>query len=131
MFTKSVLLILMLTLSLCCIAQEETKPIELELLKTYVGVWDAEIEVWPKGINAASIKFKGVEKNRLYGEHWMKKLKLDKLQLEDLTIEIVKPENWNEVQDYAAKKWARQFYSKMKKDSKWKDLKSIMESMLE
>ena len=61
----------------------------------------------------------------------MKKLKLDKLQLEDLTIEIVKPENWNEVQDYAAKKWARQFYSKMKKDSKWKDLKSIMESMLE
>lgn len=71
MFTKSVLLILMLTLSLCCIAQEETKPVELELLKTYVGVWDAEIEVWPKGINAASIKFKGVEKNRLYGEHWI------------------------------------------------------------
>lgn len=47
------------------------KPIELDLLKGYVGVWDAEIEVWPAGPEAPSIKFNGVEKNRPYGQHWI------------------------------------------------------------
>jgi hypothetical protein len=56
-----------------CIAQEEpkSKPIALELLKASVGVWDAEIEVWPEGPDSPSIKFKGVEKNRPYGEYWI------------------------------------------------------------
>ncbi len=56
---------------LACIAEEETKPIELGVLKSYIGVWDGEIEVWPMGLEAASIKFKCVETNRAYGKHWI------------------------------------------------------------
>jgi hypothetical protein len=53
--------------------QEETgpKPAELEILKAYIGVWDASIEVWPEGPEAPSIKFQGVETNRPYGEYWI------------------------------------------------------------
>ena len=60
-------------LALSCIAQEEpkSKPIELEVLKASIGVWDAEIEVWPEGPDSPSIKFKGVETNRPYGEYWI------------------------------------------------------------
>ena len=60
-------------LALTCIAQEEpkSKPIELEVLKASIGVWDAEIEVWPQGPDSSSIKFKGVETNRPYGEYWI------------------------------------------------------------
>lgn len=56
-----------------CIAQEkpESKPIELETLKASIGVWDADIEVWPAGPDADSIKFKGVETIRAYGEFWI------------------------------------------------------------
>ena len=59
--------------ALSCIAQEtpKAKPIELEVLKASVGVWDAEIEVWPQGPDSPSIKFKGVEENRPYGEYWI------------------------------------------------------------
>lgn len=55
------------------IAQEKPKstPIELEVLKAAVGVWDAEIEVWSQGLDSPSIKFKGVETNRPYGEYWI------------------------------------------------------------
>ena len=60
-------------LALSCIAQEEpkSKPIELEVLKAYIGVWDAEIEVWPAGTDSPSTTFKGVETNRPYGEYWI------------------------------------------------------------
>lgn len=56
-----------------CTAQEKpkSKPIELQVLKESVGVWDAEIEVWPQGPDKASIKFKGVETIRPYGEYWI------------------------------------------------------------
>ena len=53
------------------IAQDTPKPIELAIIKSYVGVWDAEIEAWPSGLDAPSIKFKGVETNRAYGEYWI------------------------------------------------------------
>ena len=55
------------------IAQEtpESVPIELEVLKAYIGVWDAEIEVWPEGLDSPSTTFKGVETNRPYGEYWI------------------------------------------------------------
>jgi hypothetical protein len=64
---------LVFSLSLSCIAQEEpkAKPIELEVLKASLGVWDAEIEVWPEGPDSPSIKFKGVETNLPYGEYWI------------------------------------------------------------
>jgi hypothetical protein len=55
------------------IAQEtrESMPIELEILKAYIGVWDADIEVWPEGLDSPPITFKGVETNRPYGEFWI------------------------------------------------------------
>ena len=64
---------LLYCLALSCIAEEkpDPKPIELEVLKGYIGVWDAEIEVWPEGPDSPSIKFKGVETNRAYGENWI------------------------------------------------------------
>jgi len=70
-YTLSTALIVGLALS--CFAQEEPKstPIELEVLKASMGVWDAEIEVWPQGLDSPSIKFKGVETNRPYGKHWL------------------------------------------------------------
>lgn len=65
--------IMMLGLALSCVAQEkrEENPIELEVLKAAIGVWDAEIEVWSQGLESPSIKFKGVETNRAFGEHWI------------------------------------------------------------
>jgi len=74
MLTKSTLsTVLILGLTLPCTAQETPKvnPIELEVLKASIGVWDAEIEVWPQGLDSPSIKFKGVETNLAYGEHWI------------------------------------------------------------
>lgn len=55
------------------VAQDEkdTDPVELEYLKASVGVWDAEIEVWPNGPDGDSIKFTGVETIRAYGKHWL------------------------------------------------------------
>ena len=60
-------------LSLFCIAQEKpkAKPIELEVLKASIGVWDAEIEMWPQGPDSPSITLKGVETNRPYGKYWL------------------------------------------------------------
>lgn len=67
-------------LSLCFIfsfalssfAQEKPDtPVELEVIKASIGVWDAKIEVWPRGLDAPSIKFEGVETNRAFGEHWI------------------------------------------------------------
>lgn len=59
--------------ALSCMAEEKpkSKPIELEGLKTFIGVWDAHIEIWPEGPKASSIKLKGVETNRAYGEYWI------------------------------------------------------------
>ena len=60
--------------SLTCIGQEKQevkKPVELDVLKASVGVWDAEVEVWPRGLDAPSTKFTGVETNRAFGEHWI------------------------------------------------------------
>jgi len=47
------------------------QPVELEVLKASVGVWDAVIEVWPRGPDATSTTFKGVETNRAYGDYWI------------------------------------------------------------
>ena len=74
MFTKSALsTALVFGLALSCIAQEkpQSKPIELEVLKASIGVWDAEIEVWPAGPDSPSTKLKGVETNRPYGQYWI------------------------------------------------------------
>ena len=46
-------------------------PAELQILKDSLGVWDAEVEVWPQGLDSASIKFIGVETNRAFGAHWI------------------------------------------------------------
>ncbi len=40
-------------------------------MKACLGVWDAENEDWPEGPDSSSIKFKGVETNRPYGEYWI------------------------------------------------------------
>ena len=40
-------------------------------MKASIGVWDAEIEIWPQGPDSPSITFKGVEENRPYGEYWI------------------------------------------------------------
>ncbi len=74
MLTESTLpAALIFGLALSCSAQEKPKsePIELEVLKAYIGVWDAEIEVWPAGPDSPSTTFKGVETNRPYGEYWI------------------------------------------------------------
>ena len=64
---------LLLGLSLHCLAEEDAKPepVELEALKASIGVWDAEIEVWPAGLDAPSTTFKGVETNRAFGKYWI------------------------------------------------------------
>ena len=66
-------IVLTFSLTLFCAAQEKpkAKPVELEVLKESIGVWDAEIEVWPQGPDSDSIKSKGVETNRAYGEYWI------------------------------------------------------------
>ena len=72
MFLRSALMALVVFgWAFCCIAQEKPQPIELEVLKASVGVWDAEIEVWPAGPDSPSITFKGVETVRPYGEYWI------------------------------------------------------------
>ena len=65
--------LLTMALALPCVAQEETKSETgaLEILKSLVGVWDAEMEVWPRGPDKASMKLKGVETNKAYGKHWL------------------------------------------------------------
>ena len=52
-------------------AEAHSKPVELEVLKASIGVWDAEFEVWPAGLDAPSTKFEGVETNRAFGEYWI------------------------------------------------------------
>ena len=72
MLTKSTFLaVLVLGLAVSGPAQDkpEAKPVELDVLKASIGVWDAEIEVWSQGLDSPSIKFKGVETNRPYGKH--------------------------------------------------------------
>ena len=74
MFTKSVFSVaLVIALAHVCLAQEKpvAKPVELEVLKASIGVWDADIEVWPQGLDSPSMKMKGVETNRPYGEYWL------------------------------------------------------------
>lgn len=65
--------VLVFGFALTCIAQEKptSTPSELEVVQASLGVWDAEIEVWPEGLDAASVKFKGVETNRPYGQYWL------------------------------------------------------------
>ena len=72
MLTKLMLAIsIVLGATLSGFAEDKTMPVELEVLKSYVGVWDAEIEVWSAGPDSPSTKFKGVETNRPYGNHWI------------------------------------------------------------
>lgn len=55
------------------VAQDDknAEPVELEVLKASVGVWDAEIEVWPAGPDGETVKFSGVETIRAFGDHWI------------------------------------------------------------
>lgn len=64
---------LVLSFTISSPAQEKSasKPVELEVLKASVGIWDATIEVWPQGPDKESITFTGVETNRAFGEHWI------------------------------------------------------------
>lgn len=74
MLTKySLAAVLIVGVALPCIAQEtpQSTPIELEELKAYVGVWDAEIEVWAAGLDSPPTTFRGVETNRPYGDYWI------------------------------------------------------------
>lgn len=74
MFIKSTLLMaIFLGAAVSGFAEDQVdeKPAELDVLKASVGIWDAEIEVWAQGPDSASIRFKGVETNRAYGEHWI------------------------------------------------------------
>ena len=64
-------LVLIATWTGVVVAEESSIPIELSVLQNYVGVWDANAEVWPSGLEAKSIKFKGVETNRAFGKHWI------------------------------------------------------------
>jgi len=56
-----------------CSGEEEakSKPKELQVLKASIGIWDAEFEVWPVGLDSPSMTFKGVETNRAFGEYWI------------------------------------------------------------
>ncbi|NND98640.1 MAG: DUF1579 family protein [Pirellulaceae bacterium] len=67
----SLVTLFVISTALCSVAQENQKPIELDVLKGSIGVWDAEIEVWPAGLDAPSTQFKGVETNRPHGEYWI------------------------------------------------------------
>ena len=78
MLSRAILTTLLLRLLFCCLGDSceaddsaATNPVELDVLKASIGVWDAEIEVWPQGPDAPSITFQGVETNRAYGEHWI------------------------------------------------------------
>ena len=56
-----------------CSGEEEakSKPKELQVLKASIGIWDAEFEVWPVGLDSPSMTFKGVETNRAFGDYWI------------------------------------------------------------
>lgn len=69
--TLAAVLILTCTFNVRAADEVKSEPAELAVLKESIGVWDAEIEVWPQGPKAKSIKFKGVETNRAYGKHWL------------------------------------------------------------
>ena len=74
MFLKLTLTaVLVLSVSLSCIAQEPVwlKPPELEVLKAAIGVWHAQVEVWPEGPDSPSILFDCIETNRPYGDYWI------------------------------------------------------------
>lgn len=68
---KSIAVILALPFFLMAQEAPNDRPPELEVLKGSVGVWDAEIVVWPKGPDSSSITFHGVEKIRPYGDFWI------------------------------------------------------------
>lgn len=62
----------LLALALSVSAQEQAaQPDELKVLESFVGVWDATIEVWPNGKESPSMEFSGVETIRAYGKHWL------------------------------------------------------------
>jgi hypothetical protein len=65
------IIVFLVTLPSAAETTSDAKPVELEVLKGYVGVWDADIEVWPKGPDAPSMSFKGVETIHAYGEYWL------------------------------------------------------------
>jgi len=47
------------------------EPVELEVVKSSIGVWDCEFKVWAQGPDADPMTFKGVETNRGFGEYWL------------------------------------------------------------
>lgn len=69
--TQCALVVCMVIAPTIAAEDSTTPPIELQVLKDAVGVWDAEIEVWPGGTDSPSIKFRGVETNHAYGKHWI------------------------------------------------------------
>ncbi len=69
------LLCVVFALAFCVpsVAQDTTvdRPAELQVVKSWVGTWDASVEVWPQGLDSPSIKFTGVETNEAHGEYWI------------------------------------------------------------
>ncbi|MEM0896242.1 MAG: DUF1579 family protein [Verrucomicrobiota bacterium] len=63
--------LLSLTSSTLNAEDADTVPVELEVLKGSIGVWDAEGEVWAQGLDKESIKFTSVETNTAFGHHWL------------------------------------------------------------
>ena len=51
--------------------KESGQPAELEVIKGSIGVWDAEVEVWPNGPDNAAMKMKGVETVEAHGQYWL------------------------------------------------------------
>ena len=49
--------------------KKKSTPIELKAIASYVGVWDAVIEVFAQGPDKAPLKMKGVE-NDLFQRKW-------------------------------------------------------------
>lgn len=51
--------------------QKVDPPVELEVIRNSIGVWDCEFQVWTQGPDAAPMTFTGVEKVRAFGEYWL------------------------------------------------------------
>ncbi|MEL7496520.1 MAG: DUF1579 family protein [Planctomycetota bacterium] len=61
-----------LGLGISSFAQEPKEaPVELEVVKSSIGVWDAEVKVWMSGLDAPPTQFKGVETNKAFGKYWL------------------------------------------------------------
>ncbi|MGJ8695478.1 MAG: DUF1579 family protein [Verrucomicrobiaceae bacterium] len=69
---RSIGLFLSLGFGLPCFGEEAgAKPVELEVVKGAIGVWDGEVEVWAAGPDSEPMTMTTVETNRAFGEYWI------------------------------------------------------------